>query len=101
MNMSTFNSCLLHSLPLQRGDKIGLKITSERNLVILIRGNEVGVAATNIPNGVYGFIALESRVTGVRLVVSDVQSYYVSHTFLINRCCQHAMLDFLICVEYA
>ena len=72
--MSTLNNSVLYSLPPQCGDKIGLKITSERNLVILIRGREVGVAATDIPSGVYGFIALEDRITGVRLVVSEVQS---------------------------
>ena len=56
----------------QLGEKIALRITPERSLVIMLNGKEVGIGAKDMPSDVYGFIALDGWVNKVKLMVCGV-----------------------------
>ena len=56
-----------------RGDRVALRVTEKRELVFYINGEEKGVVATDIPEGVYGFVELP-RESAVELVPDNIQS---------------------------
>lgn len=59
---------------LQVGDKIGLKRTQEANLKFYINGEDMGIAATNVPELVYAIVDLYGSTLAVR-VTSNKQPY--------------------------
>ena len=50
------------------GDRVALRVTQKRELVFSINGEEKGVVATGIPEGVYGFVELMHTGVVVQLV---------------------------------
>lgn len=59
-------------------DKIGLKRTHEGNLKFYINGEDMGVAASNIPEGVYAVIELFGTTVAVNVTSSKQQNAVVS-----------------------
>ena len=62
------------------GDRVALHVTQKRELVFSINGEEKGVVATGIPEGVYGFVELlnESYVE----LVPDDKSLLMNATYV-------------------
>ncbi|XP_031830044.2 neuralized E3 ubiquitin protein ligase 4 [Nomia melanderi] len=63
---------------LRVSDKIGLKRTHEGNLKFYINGEDMGVAASNIPEGVYAVIELFGTTVAVNITSSKQQNPAVS-----------------------
>ena len=64
-----------HSCPplLQGGDTLGLQVTKERELIYYVNGESVGVAASNIPEAVYGFVDLSGGLNFTVKLIPDIQ----------------------------
>ena len=72
---------------LQKGGILGLQVTNDRQLCFYVNGKRVGVAATDIPNTIYGFVDLYySGCEAVKLIpdVHEVryQNYPVNHFYM-------------------
>nr|XP_012135898.1 PREDICTED: uncharacterized protein LOC100874771 isoform X5 [Megachile rotundata] len=63
---------------LRVGDKIGMKRTHEGNLKFYINGEDMGIAASNIPEMVYGVIELFGSTVAVNITSSKQQNTAVS-----------------------
>lgn len=53
---------------LQAGDKIGVVVYEDESLHFFINGIDQGLAATNVPNGVYGVIDLYGQAAKASIV---------------------------------
>ena len=53
------------------GDMVALHVTKKRELIFSINGEEKGVVATDIPEGVYGFVELPGEGQSVALVPNN------------------------------
>ena len=53
------------------GDIVALHVTKKRELIFSINGEEKGVVATDIPEGVYGFVELPGEGQKVELVPNN------------------------------
>ena len=56
-------------------------MTKDRNLVFYVNGKSVGVAATDVPNKVYGFVDLWRSFSPAVKLIPDVQEVR-SHNYL-------------------
>lgn len=63
---------------LRVGDKIGLKRTHEGNLKFYINGEDMGIAASGIPEMVYAVIDLFGNTVAVNITSSKQQNNVVS-----------------------
>ncbi|XP_066581043.1 neuralized-like protein 4 [Prorops nasuta] len=63
---------------LRVGDKIGLKRTNEGNLKFYINGEDMGLAASNIPEMVYGVIELFGSTVAVNITSNKQQNVAIS-----------------------
>lgn len=63
---------------LRVGDKIGIKRTHEGNLKFYINGEDMGVAASNIPDMVYAVIELFGSTVAVNITSSKQQNTAIS-----------------------
>lgn len=60
------------------GDKIGLKRTQEGNLKFYINGEEMGVAASNLPEMVFAVIELFGNTVAVSIISNKQQNPVIS-----------------------
>lgn len=63
---------------LRVGDKIGLKRTHEGNLKFYINGEDMGIAASNIPEMVYAVIDLFGSTVTINITSSKQQNNVAS-----------------------
>ncbi|XP_014472796.1 PREDICTED: neuralized-like protein 4 isoform X2 [Dinoponera quadriceps] len=63
---------------LRVGDKIGLKRTHEGNLKVYVNGEDMGVAASDLPEMVYAMIELFGSTVAVNITSSKQQSSAIS-----------------------
>lgn len=63
---------------LRVGDKIGLRRTSEGNLKFYVNKEDMGIAASNLPESVYGIVELFGSTVAICITSTKQQNNMIS-----------------------